>query len=150
MCVCVCVCVCVCACMCTLRHLSFFLLCSTLWTVAHQAPLSMEFSRQEYWSGLLCPPPGDLPNPGIEPASPTLPVLAGRFFTLSQGRSSMGKKKREEYKGLSIRLTWILKFLYNLPPWAIHFIFPSSTFLSYKSPGYLLYRVTVIIIYYSG
>ena len=42
------------------------------WTVAHQAPLSMEFSRQEYWGGLPCPPPGDLPNPGIEPMSPVL------------------------------------------------------------------------------
>ena len=39
------------------------------WTVAQQVPLSMEFSRQEYWSGLACPPPGDLPNPGIEPRS---------------------------------------------------------------------------------
>ena len=44
----------------------------TLWTVAHQAPLSMGFSRQEYWSGLLFPSPGDLPNPGIEPGSPVL------------------------------------------------------------------------------
>ena len=44
----------------------------TLWTVAHQAPLSMGFSGQEYWSGLPCPPPGDLPNPGIEPRSPAL------------------------------------------------------------------------------
>ena len=42
----------------------------TLWTVAHQAPLSMGFSRQEYWNGLPCPPPGDLPDPGIEPAFP--------------------------------------------------------------------------------
>ena len=54
------------------------LLCShvwlfaTLWTVARQAPLSMGFSRQEYWSGLSCPPLGDLPKPGIEPRSPTL------------------------------------------------------------------------------
>ena len=55
----------------------------TLWTVAHQAPLSMGFSRQEYWSGLPCPPPGDLPNPGIEPMSLTSPALAGRFFTSS-------------------------------------------------------------------
>ena len=44
----------------------------TLWTVARQAPLSMGFSRQEYWSGLPYPPPGDLPNPGIEPESPAL------------------------------------------------------------------------------
>ena len=42
------------------------------WTVAHQAPLSMEFSRQEYWSGLLFPSPGDLPDPGIEPGSSAL------------------------------------------------------------------------------
>ena len=52
--------------------LSPVLLFVTLWTVAHQAPLSMEFSRQEYWSRLPCPPPGDLPNPGTEPQSPTL------------------------------------------------------------------------------
>ena len=42
------------------------------WTVAYQAPLSMEFSRQKYWSGLPFPSPGDLPDPGIEPGSPTL------------------------------------------------------------------------------
>ena len=52
-----------------------------LWTVARQAPLSMGFSRQEYWSGLPCPLPGDLPNPGIEPASLMSPALAGGFFT---------------------------------------------------------------------
>ena len=46
----------------------------TPWTVAHQAPLSMGMPRQEYWSGLPCPPPGDLPNPGIKPRSPTLQV----------------------------------------------------------------------------
>ena len=50
----------------------------TPWTAAFQAPLSMGFSRQEYWSGLSFSPPGDLPNPGIEPASP---ALAGGFFT---------------------------------------------------------------------
>ena len=49
------------------------------WTVAHQAPLSMEFSRQEYWSRLPFPTPGDLPDPGIEPESLASP--AGRFFT---------------------------------------------------------------------
>ena len=55
----------------------------TLWTVAHQAPLSMGFCRQEYWSGLPCPPLGNLPNPGIEPVSLTSPALAGGFFTTS-------------------------------------------------------------------
>ena len=54
---------------------------ATLGTVAQQAPLSMGFSRQEYWNGLPCPPPGDLPHSGIEPVSPTCPALAGRFFT---------------------------------------------------------------------
>ena len=56
---------------------------STLWTAAHQAPLSMGFSRQEYWSGLPCPPPGDLPNPGIKLRFLTSPALAGGFFTTS-------------------------------------------------------------------
>ena len=51
----------------------------TSWTVAHQAPLSMGFSRQEYWSG-ACPPPGDLPDPGIEHLSLMPPALAGGFF----------------------------------------------------------------------
>ena len=55
----------------------------TPWTVAHQAPLSMGLSRQEYWSGLPCPPPGDLPDPGIEPASLMSPALGGGFFTTS-------------------------------------------------------------------
>ena len=53
----------------------------TPWTIAHQAPLSMEFSRQEYWSRLSFPSPGDLPDPGIEPASPESSALAGEFFT---------------------------------------------------------------------
>ena len=51
---------------------------ATPWTIARQAPLSVEFSSQEYWSGLPFPTPGDLPNPGIEPTSP---ALAGSFFS---------------------------------------------------------------------
>ena len=66
-----------------LRHFSRVQLCVILWTVAHRASLSLGFSRQEYWSGLSCPPPGDLPNPGIEPVSLMSPALAGRFFTTS-------------------------------------------------------------------
>ena len=54
---------------------------ATPWTVVHQAPLPMESSRQEYWSGLPFPSPGDLPDPGIELASPGSLVLTGRFFT---------------------------------------------------------------------
>ena len=58
-------------------------LCLTVtpWTVAHQASLSTEFSRQEYWSGWPFPSPGDLPDSGIEPVALESPALAGRFFT---------------------------------------------------------------------
>ena len=56
---------------------------ATAWTVARQAPLSMGFSRQEYWSWLPFASPGDLPGAGIKPTSLTSPVLAGRFFTSS-------------------------------------------------------------------
>ena len=54
-----------------------------LWLVACQVPLPMGFSRQEYWSGLPCPPPGGLPDPGIKPASLMSPALEGGFFTTS-------------------------------------------------------------------
>ena len=54
------------------KSLSHAQLFATPWTVAHQAPPSMGFSRQEYWSGLPLPSPGDLPNPGIEPGTPAL------------------------------------------------------------------------------
>ena len=65
---------------CMLSRFSCVQLFATLWTVAHQPPLSMGFSGQEYWSGLPCPPPGDLPNPGIEPCLLSS-CIAGVFFT---------------------------------------------------------------------
>ena len=61
-------------------HVQFFV---TPWTIAHQAPLSMGFSRQEYWSGLLFPTPEDLPDSGLKPVFPAAPALAGGFFTIS-------------------------------------------------------------------
>ena len=61
-------------------HVQLF---ATPWTVACQVPLPMEYSRQEYWSGLLWPPARDILNPGIEPTSLMSPALAGRFFTTS-------------------------------------------------------------------
>ena len=64
--------------MCVLSHVQLF---ETPWTVACQASLSMEFSKQEYWSRLPFPVPGDLSHPGTEAASPVSPALAGRFFT---------------------------------------------------------------------
>ena len=66
-----------------LSHFSHVGLFATPWTAAFQAPLSMGFSGQEHWSGLPCPPPGDLPNPGIEPLSLMSSALAGWFFTSS-------------------------------------------------------------------
>ena len=63
-----------CVCAQSLSHVRLF---ATLWTVASQASLSMGFPRQEYWTGLPFPPLGDLPNPGIEPASSASPALAG-------------------------------------------------------------------------
>ena len=71
--------------------------CPTLcnpWTVAHQATLSVGFSRQEYWSGLPCPSPGI--NKGIEPASLMSPALAGRFFTTGGTWEAEGKGKKGE------------------------------------------------------
>ena len=69
-----------CACAKSLSRVRLF---ATPWTVAHQAPLPMGFSRQEYWSRLPFPSPGDLPDPRIEPESLTSPALAGGFFTTS-------------------------------------------------------------------
>ena len=69
------------ACAGVLSRFSRVQLFATLWTVAPQAPLSMGFPRQEYWSRLSCPPPGDLPGPGIKPTSLASPALAGRFFS---------------------------------------------------------------------
>ena len=65
-------------CACVLSYVRLF---ATPWTVAHQTSLSMGLSRQEYWRGLPCPPPGDLPNPGTEPR---FSALAGEFFATEQ------------------------------------------------------------------
>ena len=73
-----------------------------------QVPLSMGFSRQEYWSGLPFPPPGDLPDPGIEPQTPASPALAGQFFTTASPgrvalrRSLMVAQEPKETPGSSV------------------------------------------------
>ena len=77
--------VCVCVCVCVYQIASVVFDSATSWTVAHQAPLSMGFSRQEYWSGLPLPSPRDLPNPGIEPGSLTSPALVAAIkMSMSQ------------------------------------------------------------------
>ena len=74
--------------------------CLTLWnptdSSVHQAPLSMGLSRPEYWSGLPCPPPGDLPNPGIEPMVLRSPALAGRLFSTSSTRKALTKRSTRQ------------------------------------------------------
>ena len=70
-------------CACVLSCFSCVWLFVTLWTPAYQASLVKKFSREEYWSGLPCPRPGDLPDPGIEPVSLRSPAVAGGFFTTS-------------------------------------------------------------------
>ena len=77
-----------CMCMRAKSHLSYPALLRHYGTVAHQAPLSMGFSRQQSWIGLPCPPPGDLPNPGIEPVSFMSLSLAREFFTTSATREA--------------------------------------------------------------
>ena len=78
---CMCVCVSTCDLTVVVQLLSCVQLFATPWTVAYQD--TMEFSRQAYWSGLPCPSPGDLPNPGIEPTSLISPTFAGESFTTS-------------------------------------------------------------------
>ena len=70
---------CVCVCVCTHAQAQLCLTLATVWTVAHQAPLSMGFSRQKYWSRLPFPPLGDIPNPGIKPTSSCVSCI-GRWF----------------------------------------------------------------------
>ena len=101
MCICVSVCVCVCVCVCAcvraraLVHTLSRSVGSLCNPMDHQAPLSMEFSRQESLSGLPCSTPGDLPDPGITPASLASPVLVGRFFPTEQPESP----RCEDFRG---------------------------------------------------
>ena len=76
------------SCVCVLSHVWLFV---TPWTVTHQAPLSMELPRQEYWNGLSFPPPGDLPDTGVKYTSPASPTLAGRSLPLSHLGSHYGE-----------------------------------------------------------
>ena len=78
------------------KSLSRIRLFATPWTVAHQAPPSMGFSRQEYWNGLPFPSPGDLPDPGIEPSSPALQEDA--LTSEPPGKPQGGSKKKEKLK----------------------------------------------------
>ena len=88
-----------------LSHFSRVRLYATPWAAARQVPLSTGLCRREYWNGLPCPSPGDLPNPAVESVSFTSPALAGWFFTNSatiSGKPQIASKSRKE-NGLPIR-----------------------------------------------
>jgi len=91
---------------------------ATTWTIARQAPLCMGFSRQEHWSGLPFPPPGDFPDPGIEPSSP---ALADVFFTTEPPR-----KPSFRYSDRNIN-TYNLLYIYSFVPYI--FFFPHIDYL---------------------
>ena len=109
-----------------------------LWAVARQAPLSTRFSRREYWSGLPCPPPGDLPEPGIEPLSLTNPALAGGFFTTSTTWEACGKHGRGKKEEAFPSGDWSWTSLSSLTPHLSFFLTshpPSSPPLSWGRWG---------------
>ena len=91
-----------CTCVKSLSNVQLFV---TLQTVAHQGPLSMGFSRPEYWSGLPFPPPGDLPDPGIKPSSPVSPALGGRYFTTAPHGKPMVYGRFGQIKDFSLNLS---------------------------------------------
>ena len=89
---------------------------ASLWTVAHQAPLSMGFSRQESWSGLPCPPPGDLPNPGFESVCLMALALPSRFFTTTPSAKPMLFFILSKYIYLWISVSWVVLVIKNPLP----------------------------------
>ena len=95
-------------CVCLLSQFSHVWVFMTLWTIALQAPLSMGFSRWEYWNGLWCPPPGDLPHPGIEPVSLMSPALAGGLFTSSTTWETQNNSRCHNTK-------WTIQNTYFIP-----------------------------------
>ena len=100
---------------------------ATPWSVAYQAPLTMGFSRQEYWSGLPFPSPGDLPNPGIEPGSPTLQVdglpseLPGKLqvnlasnWTVRLGKNESFQSQSIQFQQLMFSTARVFLFIFNI------------------------------------
>ena len=100
-----------CVCVQLLSHVWFF---AVPWTVVRQAPLSMELSRQEHWSGLPFPPPWDLPDPGIKTTSPASPGLAGGLFTTSATwEAQYGLCRHWRKKSLNKSLRWSIPNIFN-------------------------------------
>ena len=106
---------------CVLSRFSHVWLFVTLWTIAHQAPLSMGFFRQHYWSVLPFPPPGDLPDPGIEPTTLMSPALAGGFLssstTLETDKIIIFKPTRS-YRFCLLSVSQLCSLLPCVAPWS--------------------------------
>ena len=105
-------------CVCMLGHFSHVWLCATLWTVACQVPLSMGFPRQGYWSGLPCPPPGDLPNPEIKPRSP---ALQADSLPWAQASFLLNVLLWKKVKMKSLSHVWLF-----VTPWTVAYEAPPS------------------------
>ena len=105
---------------CMLSHAHVF---TTLWTVAHQAPLSMGFPRQEYWNGLPFPSLGEIPDPGIKLAFPASPTSTGRFFTTEPSGES---------KSTVVILInyWIIYTINGLTVWYVKYILIREPYLN--------------------
>ena len=141
-------------CACRLSHFGPVWLFVARWTVACQAPLSVWFFRQEYCSGLPCPPPGDLPHPEIEPRSLISPALAGRFFTtsaaweapcigvvpgVSQVISEDCNKKKKELKTQPLASALSLSSYVTLYPFNLELI--------QKHNIYTIYLINILYVY---
>ena len=131
-----------------LSCLSLVSLLATLWTVPCQAPLSMRFSRQVDWSGLPCPPPEDLPDPGIKPTSLLSPALAGRFFATGATWEALYRHVLYSSTSLPQLLSMFirpvacgptLQILQTLPCAVIPFLLPKSVSLSLLLVHFLFY-----------
>ena len=124
-----------------LSHFSHVWLFVTPWIIACQAPLSMEFSRQNYWSGLPCPLPGDLPNPGTEPISLMSPALIGGFFNTSPTWEA-NKYRTPQQKSATI-WAWGAPNIQGLAKRANHSLCSSSSpQVSYVPQSYSIIRIT--------
>ena len=100
---------------CVFSHVTKLRLFVTPWTVAHQAPLSMEISKQEYWNGMPFPTPGDLLHQGIEQASLASPALAGRFFTTALTGTIKSPKLENIQATLTLCPPYFMRFRHLFP-----------------------------------
>ena len=131
-----------------LSHFSCVWLFATLWVAARQTPLSIGCSWQEYWSGLPCPPPGELPDPGIKPASLMFHALAGGFFTISTTSDAHCSYKFHERTYYNI---W-----YTISPWWILYIWELNAYNALRIVEENLINiewcwwVLILVAYHSG